>query len=560
MLQWWFLSVALLRHFQLERLQSPYQALLKLKQMDLVWDYIDQFVLHTWPLHGIAPELLKDLFLNGLKLEVEKECKLFPYQSVDELIELAQKVENQNATLRGVLGRSKPLAPSFVVANSTATKVVHPVTASNSVSSNSVESTMDPLRRQRGLRHLSNEEYKALRQWGERFLCDEPYTADHICKNREFKLLIMEPDFEADWLHQEAVPETGELGQSELKFMSLNGHHKSIKAWAEINGRRVCVLIDCGASDNFAAPKIVIELSLRIDNTPKFQVRIADNNNKGGQGRSMGVTLQFKELAIKEDFFIFPTDEAKFVLGLAWLDKLGDVIINVKKSCLRFRNENNIVTLQGDPKLCYGGMHLQSAILSIQEGGEGFMVQLWSMTLQAAAVLQVPQVVLTSHAKVFQTLPELPPHYCHDHAIPLREGAAAPNIRPYCYPHHHKSVIEQMVREMLASGIIRPSSSPSTSLILLAKKNDGSWIFCVDYRALNGITVPDKFSIPVIDELLDELAGVAVFSKLDLKSRYHQIRMRDQDIHKSTFRIHDGHYEFLVMPFDLTNALAPSKP
>ncbi|XP_072077891.1 uncharacterized protein [Arachis hypogaea] len=302
--------------------------------------------------------------------------------------------------------------------------------------------------------------------------------------------------------------------------MNLSEHHKSIKAWAEINGRRVCILIDCGASDNFVTPEIVTELGQRIDNTPKFQVRVANSSNKGGQGRCLGVTLQFKEVAIKEDFFIFPTDEAKFVLGLAWLDKLGDVIANFKKLCLRFRNGDSMVTLQGDQELCYGGMHLQSAVLSIQEGGEGFMVQLWPMSMQTATLSQVLLViesVLDFYAKVFQTLPGLPPHGRHDHAIPLSEGALVPNIRPYRYPHHQKSVIEQMVREMLASGIIRTSSSPYASPILLVKKKDSNWRFCVDYRALNRITVLDKFPITVIDELLDELAGAAVFSKLDLK-------------------------------------------
>lgn len=150
----------------------------------------------------------------------------------------------------------------------------------------------------------------------------------------------------------------------------------------------------------------------------------------------------------------------------------------------------------------------------------------------------------------------MPPIRTYDHSIPLIPGAVPVNSRPYRYSRLHKDEIERQVKELLEAGLITSSNSPFASPVLLVQKKDGSWRFGVDYRKLNSLAIKNRFPMPIIEEILDELFGTKFFTKLDMRAGYHQFTMRVVDEFKTAFKTHQGHYQFRVMPFGLTNAPA----
>ena len=176
---------------------------------------------------------------------------------------------------------------------------------------------------------------------------------------------------------------------------------------------------------------------------------------------------------------------------------------------------------------------------------------------EAALTRNVPQEYL-DFADVFSAVraEELPPHRPYDHAMELENGRTPPCGPTYSISPREREALREYLEENLRKGFIRPSNSPAGAPILFAKKKDGSLRLCVDYRGLNKITRKNRYPLPRINDLLDQLRNARVFTKLDLRAGYYNVRIAPGDEWKTTFRTCYGSFEYLVMPFGLTNAPA----
>ncbi|XP_031479944.1 uncharacterized protein LOC116250461 [Nymphaea colorata] len=420
---------------------------------------------------------------------------------------------------------------------------------------------------------LTREEREELIKNKQCFWCKEKWDPTHKCKHlRVYTVLDGDADDEGEEDQSPMIEEIEELEAREepqeqerpppegaCHTMTDPNRPDAMRVIGQIGKRNVLVLLDSGATHNFVGDHLAQELKCTIEEHPTLKVLVANGECLPCTRKCANVELVLQKIPYTVDLLVVPLPSVDIILGVKWLKTLGRIWwdFSTMEMCLPKEGGGKEVVLRAvDPSLA---PKAALKAIAVQRPAAWLVSVAEEVVAQEGSEERVPeqiQKVLDEFKDIFEEPKGLPPPRSYDHRIVLTNDTEPVNVRPYRYGYAQKSEIERLVKEMRESNIIRPSSSPFSSPVLLVKKKDNTWRFCVDYRALNEATVKDRHPIPVIDELLDELSGARIFSKLDLRSGYHQIRMYEEDISKTAFRTHDGHYEFLVMPFGLTNAPA----
>ncbi|GJY46013.1 putative reverse transcriptase domain-containing protein [Tanacetum coccineum] len=286
-----------------------------------------------------------------------------------------------------------------------------------------------------------------------------------------------------------------------------------------------------------------------------YEVELADRKVVCTDNVLKGYTLNLLDHLFNIDLMLIELVTFDVIIGMDWLVE-RDVVIMCGKKEVHVPYKNKTLVVKSDS----GASRLKvisciKARKYIERGSQLFLAQVTEKEPSKKQLQDVP--VIRNFPEVFpDDLPGLPPPRQVEFRIELVPGAAPVARAPYRLAPSELKELSDQLKELLEKGFIRPSSSPWGAPVLFVKKKDGSFRMCIDYRELNKLTVKNRYPLPRIDDLFDQLQGSSVYSKIDLRSGYHQLRIREEDIPITAFRTRYGHYEFQVMPFGLTNAPA----
>lgn len=352
----------------------------------------------------------------------------------------------------------------------------------------------------------------------------------------------------------------------------------------KVKHMNVKILIDSGATGLFIHPKLVRLADLStVEKSVPDKVKLADGHTIS----STHVTrVQFKvnhsEYKDQDTFHVVDLGDFDMVLGKPWLRRLNPVIDWVHNTLkFTFGGRNILIASRNSPQQCLAN----SLILNIAQFRKAEASKPREQPLLLCTIKQLEdgeidfKIDSPSHSKVDlpvdwkeqmsqiaskykDVLPEgdvqptYPPARAIEHEVPIIPGSTIPNRPTYRMSPSELDELKKEISSLLERGLIRPSTSPYGAPVILVPKKDGGKRLVIDYRLVNAITIKNRYPLPRIDDLMDQLHGAKIFSKIDMASGFHQIRMAEADCHKSAFRTRFGHYEFTVLPMGMTSAPA----
>eukprot|EP00253_Pinus_taeda_P015904 PITA_15904 len=321
----------------------------------------------------------------------------------------------------------------------------------------------------------------------------------------------------------------------------------------------ISVLIDPGATLSYVNPKVVERCNLQ---SVKFKnpwlVQLATGAKRKVTSKINNCSFTIVDQPITADLNILPLGSYDILIGMDWLEKHWS-LVDCKTKIIYYRDQQgNSKEVQGIKRpVQVRPITANQLVKCIRKGYQVYAIQVGFANSKdkTASLNNIP--VIQEFSDVFpEEIPGLPPRRDIDFTIELVPGSTPVSRAPYRMSIPELTELKMQLQELLEKNYIRPSVSPWGAPVLFVKKKEGTLRMCIDYRQLNKLTIKNKYPLPRIDELFDQVKGATVFSKIDLRSGYHQIRIKDEDIAKTAFRTRYGHYEFVVLPFGLTNAPA----
>ncbi|XP_061349883.1 uncharacterized protein LOC133295080 [Gastrolobium bilobum] len=309
-----------------------------------------------------------------------------------------------------------------------------------------------------------------------------------------------------------------------------------------LNGYPISAIFDSGASGSFMAKHIAMKIGITPAPLPyELQISTPTGGSCTASEICRGVLLEYEGSIYTINLVVLPVFNFEVIIGMDWLVE--------NRITLDCQAGKVIVPSRDGNFLSFATISLLQVRKELLRGAAGYLLSIEAETLVENPIQNVP--VVNEFEEVFpDEIPRLPPQREVEFSIELIPGVGPISIAPYRMVPLELRELKKQIEELLAKEFIRPSTSPWGAPAILIKKKDGSLRLCVDYRQLNKVTVKNKYPLPRIDDFMDQLRGAKVFSKIDLRSGYHQIRVKPEDIPKTAFRTRYGH------PFGLTNAPA----